>query len=263
MDVPQIYATAAGGFSLVLILVNFLSPTVRERITLFTSKHLTYPYFVHRHRLIGPWTRSGVLVQLLYIALNAFCLGFRSSTLSRAGLRAGNLSLANMIPVFAGPHLSFLADILGFRLGAYRYVHRSAGLMSFALLLFHVLVVVIQRTSISVGVPEHLYGIIVGPCCRSRCLVLTVYRQDRRCVCSCYSPIPCCVDLPTKSFFVRTKYWLGFLPTRPGVICRQTRFFPVCISTSPWAYSCLRLSCKASVFVGEMGPSAIIAPKPM
>ena len=106
MDVPQIYATAAGGFFLVFILVNFLSRTVRERIALFTSKHLTYPYFLHRHRFLGPWTRSAILVQLIYIALNAFCLGFRASTLSKAGLRAGNLSLANMIPLFAGPYLS-------------------------------------------------------------------------------------------------------------------------------------------------------------
>ena len=152
MDVPQIYATAAGGFFLVFILVNFLSRTVRERIALFTSKHLTYPYFIHRHRLLGPWTRSGILVQLIYIALNVFCLGFRVSTLPKAGLRAGNLSLANMIPLLAGPHLSFLADILGFRLGTYRRVHCSAGVMSFALLLFHILVVAFQRTSLS---PEY------------------------------------------------------------------------------------------------------------
>ena len=163
MDVPQIYATAAGGFFLVFILVKFLSRTVRERIALFTSKHLTYPYFIHRHRLLDPWTRSGILIQLIYIALNVFCLGFRVSTLPKAGLRAGNLSLANMIPLLAGPHLSFLADILGFRLGTYRRVHRSAGVMSFALLLFHVLVVAFQRTSLSLRIPEHLYGTIVCP----------------------------------------------------------------------------------------------------
>ena len=86
MDVPQIYATAAGGFFLVLILINFLSQIVRERIALFTYKHLTYPYFLHRHQLLSPWTQSGVLIQLTYIALNAFCLGFRLSTLSKASL---------------------------------------------------------------------------------------------------------------------------------------------------------------------------------
>ena len=163
MDVPQIYATAAGGFFLIFIFVKFLSRTVRERIALFTSKHLTYPYFVHRHRLLGSWTRSGILLQLIYIALNVFCLSFSVSTLPKAGLRAGNLSLANMIPLLAGLYLSFLADIVGFRLGTYRCVHRSAGVIFFALLLFHVLVVIFQRTSLSLRISEHLYETIICP----------------------------------------------------------------------------------------------------
>ncbi len=168
MDISQIYATAAGGLFLAFILVNLTTPSVREWFSVFVSKHLTYPYFLRRHRLLGPWTRSGVLLQLVYVAMNAFCLGFRVSTLSKAGLRAGNLSLANMIPLFAGPHLAFLADVLGFRLGTYRQIHRSAGLMSFAHLLFHLLVVAVKRTSFSLKIPEHLYGTIVSPrypCC--------------------------------------------------------------------------------------------------
>ena len=68
-----------------------------------------------------------------------------------------------MIPLFAGPHLSFLADVLGFRLGTYRLVHRSAGVMSFALLLFHILVVAVERTSFPLEISEHLYGVIVSP----------------------------------------------------------------------------------------------------
>ncbi len=53
MDVTQIYATAAGGFFVVFILANLLPRTVRlrEKISLLTSKHLTYPYFLNRHRL--------------------------------------------------------------------------------------------------------------------------------------------------------------------------------------------------------------------
>ena len=168
-NIPQIYATAAGGFFLVFILVNFLSQTIREKIALFTFKHLTYPYFIHRHRLLGPCTWTGILVQLIYIALNVFCLDFRVPTLPKAGLRAGNLSLTNMIPLLIGPHLSFVADILGFRLGIYRRVHRSACVMSFALLPFHVLIVAFQQTSRSLRIPEHLYRTIV---CPRRCLAI-------------------------------------------------------------------------------------------
>ena len=225
MGIPQIYATTAGGFFLVFILVNFLSRTVRERIALFTSKHLTYPYFINRHRLLGSWTRSGILIQLIYITLNVFCLGFRVSTRPSDGLRAENLSLTNMIALLADPHLSFLADILGFRLGISRHVHRSAGVMSFALLLFHVLIVAFQRTSLSLRTPEHLYGTIVCPRRCSRYLALMACRQGRPCVCSCYSPIPSYANPPMKSSFARTKHWPCFPLARFGVIlsiCRQS-----------------------------------------
>jgi hypothetical protein len=70
-----------------------------------------------------------------------------------------------MIPLFAGAHLSFLADLLGFPLDSYRRVYRLAGLMAFALNLFHVLVVVANRATFSLKVPEHLFGLIVSLCC--------------------------------------------------------------------------------------------------
>ena len=141
MDVPQICATAAGGFFLLFILLNFLSQTVRERIALFTSKHLTYPYFLRRDRLLGPWTRSvdskwcPHSTELHYY--QQFMSRIQSVYTVKSWSPSGNLSLANMVPLFAGPHLSLLADMLGFRLDSYHYVHRSAGLMSLTLSLFH------------------------------------------------------------------------------------------------------------------------------
>ena len=44
-----------------------------------------------------------------------------------------------MIPLFAGLHHGFLADLFGISLDMYRRIHRSAGLMSFFLALFYVL----------------------------------------------------------------------------------------------------------------------------
>ena len=50
------------GLPLIARLVRYLSPLV--------SKHLIYRYVLHRHRFLGPWSRAGVLVQLIYIAGN-------------------------------------------------------------------------------------------------------------------------------------------------------------------------------------------------
>jgi hypothetical protein len=67
-----------------------------------------------------------------------------------------------MSPLFIGPHLSFLADMLGVSLSTYRNIHRSMGVVSFALLLFHVLTVVIEGTSFSWSLPENLFRLIVS-----------------------------------------------------------------------------------------------------
>jgi hypothetical protein len=89
--------------------------------------------------------------------VNAFCIGFKVADIQSAGLRAANLSLINMIPLFAGPHLSYLADILGVPLRAYRRIHRAGGMMSFFLLIFHVLTVIATRTAFPLRVTENTW----------------------------------------------------------------------------------------------------------
>ena len=163
MDIIQIYAIAAGGTFFIFVLINllpYLAP-LWKHISLFTSKHLTYPYILHRHRLIGPCSRLEILLQVVYLTINIFCLSFRLSGVAKAGTRAANLSLVNMIPLFAGPSFSFLADRLGVPLEVYRCGHRSAGFMTFVLVLIHVLSVVSQG-SFSLTQPQHLFAVIVS-----------------------------------------------------------------------------------------------------
>jgi len=89
------------------------------------AKHLTYPFIVRRHRLLGPWSRADVLLQLIYFTINMFCMTFRVTSVKEAGARAG--TMINMAPPFFGFHLSFLADILGISLSNYRRIHRMTG----------------------------------------------------------------------------------------------------------------------------------------
>ena len=163
MDITQAYAVAAGGIFTTLFLINLLPYVMRltGRVLIVICKHLTYPYLVRRHRLFGPWTRAGVLVQLVYITANLFCLSFRVSKISEAGLRAATLSLINMIPLFAGPHLSFVADLLGVSLTTYRQIHGTAGVGSFGLLGFHVLEAV-SGGSYSLASRRNVFGLVVS-----------------------------------------------------------------------------------------------------
>ena len=164
MDVIQVYAVAAGGTIFIFILINLLPylASLWKHISLFTLKHLTYPYLLHRHRFIGPWSRAEVLIQVVYLTVNIFCLSFRVSGVAKTGSRAGTLSLVNMIPLFAGPSFSFAADRLGVPLKVYRYAHRSAGFITFTLVLIHVLSVVSQG-SFSLRLSQHLFAVIVSP----------------------------------------------------------------------------------------------------
>ena len=164
IDSTEGYAIAVGGILLILVLVESLPHLsgLLGVVYLWISKHLVYPYALKRYRGIGPWSRATVLIQLAYVTVNVFCLGFRTSSLPNAGVRAGNLSLVNLVPVFAGPHHSFLADRIGLSLSSLRRVHRSASLMSFSLALFHVLVAVANRTPFPLSRSGNLFTIIVS-----------------------------------------------------------------------------------------------------
>lgn len=164
IDLTEGYAIAVGGILLILVLVESLSHLgwFFRTVYLWISKHLIYPYALRRHRGIGPWSRATVLIQLAYITAKMICLSFRNPSLSEAGPRAGNLSLINLIPVFAGPHHGFLAERIGLSLSSLRRVHRSASLTSFSLALFHVLVTVANRKSFPLSRSGNIFTVIVS-----------------------------------------------------------------------------------------------------
>ena len=168
MDITQGYAVALGGVLATLALASllptkslssfsYLPPIARPPLRR-AVRYLIYPYVLRRHQFLGPWTWADVMVQLVYITGNAFCVGFRSS-FAEAGLRSGSLSLINLIPLYLGPHLGFLADLLGLSLSTFRRVHRSAGLLSSCLVLFHALAVINRFT---LGDRRHISAVVAS-----------------------------------------------------------------------------------------------------
>lgn len=167
MEITLGYAIAAGGILLVLALIN-LFPLLPQLISFArpffrrASRYLIYRYLIGRHRFLGPWTFADVIIQLVYIGVNSFCLGFRFPSIATAGIRAGNLSLINLIPLFLGPHLSFLADLLGVSLRTFRHIHCSVGLISLGLVLFHSLVIFTSRTAFALRGTQNIYAVVVS-----------------------------------------------------------------------------------------------------
>ena len=130
---------------------------------------MSYRYILHRHRLVGLWSRASVLLQLIYIAGNITCISLgvshsrlQISTLSQAGLRAGTLSTINLIPLFVGPHLGSLVDLLGVNPSAIQQIHRLAGVMAVLLAVFYTLVAIGSLLSFRLDLPQNIFAVIVS-----------------------------------------------------------------------------------------------------
>ena len=164
MDVTQFYAIAAGSCIALVFMVRTL---IRLRWLLkpgdgLLRKHLLYPLLLRRHRLLGPWSRAQVALQVIYLAANIFCICFKVSTASGAATRAGHLSLINMVPAYFGLHLSFICTLLGVSLPTYRRFHASTGTVSVLLGLLHTVINAVRKPVIGTRDSKQVFELIVN-----------------------------------------------------------------------------------------------------
>ena len=166
MNLTQIYATIVGVVFSVLIFFNTVRKLWRvlQRPKFFLLRHLIYPLVVDRNFFIGPWTRISLVLRLVYLSISVFFLTiFRAKSILETGVRAGALALINMIPLFFGLHLSFLADLCGISLKKYRCLHAAGAYMSFVLALYHVIVGMLNQSKTMLLHSTYVYGIKRGP----------------------------------------------------------------------------------------------------
>lgn len=135
-------------------------------LSFFSYLNLKVQYLTSRlicwHRFLSPWVHTNIIVHLIYITTNLFCLSYQASSITEAGTRAASLSLINLFPLFAGLHLSFLADLLGVSLKTFQQVHCSSGLVSASLVTFHTIVVFTSKTAFDLNNSQNLSAIIVS-----------------------------------------------------------------------------------------------------
>jgi hypothetical protein len=161
MDIFSIYAVTAGGVFISLFLLRIRPYLVRfsNIISIPIAKYLTYPFIIRRYKVVGPWTCSGVLIHMLYVAMNIFCLCFQALSLVDAVKRAGTLSLVNMIVLFASGHFSFYSDILGISRRTCQQIHRATAWMAGILLALHIIAMKATQGKSSLG----LFTLTVSP----------------------------------------------------------------------------------------------------
>ena len=78
-----------------------------------------------------------------------------------AGNRTGILSLINLMPLFLGPHLDFLAGLMGVSLHNLHNIHGSAAVVSLLLGAAHAIFSVFDGRWTKLAWSGHLYGIAV------------------------------------------------------------------------------------------------------
>lgn len=165
MEITTVCAITAASIISAFVLTRclcYLAP-LKSVVIVSVSKHLTYPYSLDRHHLIGPWTRAGALFHLLYLTANLFCLLFLVSSVLSIKRRAGGLSLVNKTFLFAASHLGLLADILGVSLHTCRKIHRVTGWMSALLLAVHVVTTILTlHVAFPITKVDNLFAVIVS-----------------------------------------------------------------------------------------------------
>ncbi len=240
MDAPLFYAIAAGGSLVLLLLINFAAHLTRflGPCRTLVRKYFLLPMLVGRHRFLGPWTTAQVSFQLVYLAANIFCASFRVSTAKQASVRAGHLSLINMIPAYFGFHLSFICDMLGVSLATYRLFHASTGTMSVLLGLLHVLIHAAGKPSVKVGESWQMFGLIVSDAASNKS-VLLIFPLRQSCVWPrCSSCRRACFGCRRmKSSFVVTRHWPSSSLMLYGDMSLLTRSFPAFTCSPPAARS--------------------------
>jgi hypothetical protein len=159
MDFIQIYMIILGGCVVLLLLLRIVS-IPQGRMSGSVQKHLLYPYFYRRFRLLPPATRYGVLLQITYWSVSLTCNFVRIGSIAEIGTRAANLSVLNLIPLLFASRLSFVADFLGISLQRCQQLHSSMGLMASLQALTHILIYT-HLHHFSFDESVHFYGLLV------------------------------------------------------------------------------------------------------
>lgn len=93
-------------------------------------RYLVLPHDIFGMNTWGDISRFQLLLLLLFLAANVFCVAWGTQNIPQANSRVALLSLANLIPLFAGSRLSLAADALGVSLRTQHRMHRWFGILS-------------------------------------------------------------------------------------------------------------------------------------
>jgi hypothetical protein len=160
LEVSEWYGVALGGVLMLWLLMRVSSYLFRKWAT-WSFRYFVYPRLRYRWILIGGMSPVEILLLLLYIGSNGFCMAFRATSTSEVSSRAAILSTINMVPLMVGSRLSVAADLLGVANGSFTMLHRWIGLVSTVQGVTHTVLSVSDRAHFQWN-SSNLFGFIVS-----------------------------------------------------------------------------------------------------
>lgn len=149
-------------------IIKYISPLLVIKLATFIRLYTAFASpdgaiaWLRRHDIVRLWPLKHILMLALYWGANFSCLFIFFSGLQDAGKRAGRLSLINLIVLYAGPHLSVLADIVELAIPTYRRLHASVATTAFFMAVFHVVVASIKHVDPLLSTSKSAFGLIVS-----------------------------------------------------------------------------------------------------
>ncbi|KAH7228605.1 uncharacterized protein BKA55DRAFT_526647 [Fusarium redolens] len=113
-----------------IILRCICPPVLRRlgrRISQWAVRFLAYRGPFRRGSSVDIITWAHILIFLSYLTSNLSCIVIGAGDVAEACFRAGKLAFINLIVLYIGPCLDFIASVLRFRLRVQRRIHAGAG----------------------------------------------------------------------------------------------------------------------------------------
>lgn len=149
-------------------IIKYISPLLVIKLATFIRLYTVFASpdgaiaWLRRHDIVRLWPLKHILILALYWGANFSSLFIFFAGLQDAGKRAGRLSLINLLVLYAGPHLSVLADIVGLAIPTYRRLHASVAATAFSMAVFHVVVASIKHVDPLLSSSKSAFGLIVS-----------------------------------------------------------------------------------------------------
>jgi hypothetical protein len=138
VPIGSLISTVRSFISTIRSFISTVRRFFQNHITLFFLREIVYPLLYRRFRFLAPITRLRALSLVTYASVTVFLNLTGVHTATEASIRAGWLSVTNLIPLFVSARLAMAANALGLSLREAFAVHTAAGSMVIAQAATHV-----------------------------------------------------------------------------------------------------------------------------